>query len=314
MLLIHRNRNCHHAAGNLKRTIGPLKIYGAQHSMSRNVGSCLLPHHIIQRGRSLIGHKACHPLLNCNIGFIKQLAAVDIACSNAHLGHLIAKARKQLLALLRSLCLHVFGISIGHKPCQHPAREAYHYAHASLHRGFPPDIDAAWNKPVCIFIVRRNACAPRLNLRNLSTTLRVSSQNVPARSAHQSQRRMRDLRICFKSQEMSAMCELRRRTSPPHFLQAEETWGLAQYVTGQAGHKAGVPPAHSPSAHAPYPSTHYFPVKKAAKTDRNVVHRRNVAGGASRNGAQQRPPSQTALNMNIRVEALCTHAHLGRQG
>ncbi len=138
MLLIHRNRNCHHAAGNLKRTIGPLKIYGAQHSTSGNVGSCLLPHHIIQRGRSLIGHKACHPLLNCNIGFIKQLAAVDIACSNAHLGHLIAKARKQLLALLRSLCLHVFGISIGHKPCQHPAREAYHYAHASLHRGFPP--------------------------------------------------------------------------------------------------------------------------------------------------------------------------------
>lgn len=79
------------------------------------------------------------------------------------------------------------------------------------------------------------------------------------------------------------MRKLRRRTSPPHFLQAEETWGLAQYVTGQAGHKAGVPPAHSPSAHAPYPSMRYFPVKKAAKSDRNVVHRRKIAGEASGN-------------------------------
>lgn len=79
---------------------------------------------------------------------------------------------------------------------------------------------------------------------------------------------------------MGTMCDLTWRTSPPHFLQAEETWELAQYVTGQAGHKAGVPPAHSPSAHAPYPSTHYFPVKKAAKSDRNVVHRCKKVGAA----------------------------------
>lgn len=112
---------------------------------------------------------------------------------------------------------------------------------------------------------------------------------------------------------MGTMCDLTWRTSPPHFFQSEET-ELAQYVTGQAGHKAGVPPAHSPSAPRPIPIDALHPGQKAAKTDRNVVHRRNVAGGASRNGAHRRPTSQTVLNMNIRVEALCTHAHLGRQG
>lgn len=112
---------------------------------------------------------------------------------------------------------------------------------------------------------------------------------------------------------MGTMCDLTWRTSPPHFFQSEET-ELAQYGAEQTVRKTGMPPVHSPSAPRPIPIDALHPGQKAAKTDRNAVHRRNVAGGASRNGAHRRPTSQTVLNMNIRIEALCTHAHLGRQG
>lgn len=84
---------------------------------------------------------------------------------------------------------------------------------------------------------------------------------------------------------MGTMCDLTWRTSPPHFFQSEET-ELAQYGAEQTVRKTGMPPVHSPSAPRPIPIDALHPGQKAAKTDRNAVHRRNVAGGASRNGAQ----------------------------
>lgn len=112
---------------------------------------------------------------------------------------------------------------------------------------------------------------------------------------------------------MGTMCDLTWRTSPPHFFQSEET-ELAQYGAEQTVRKTGMPPVHSPSAPRPIPIDALHPGQKAAKTDRNAVIDATWREGRAEMGTRQRPTSQTALNMNIRVEALCTHAHLRPQG